>query len=137
MKNYSSFDKLGAPFLCPVKLDWRSPSKEEIKSGELVGKLIRYKKSKQHTFQCLGTDWVSLKKPAIVHFTLGSTYINNVQFFLPTQKVLNNNERLDWVMNNLEVESYHLPKSGCSLHGDIDLILYMKDNEELYIPWNY
>lgn len=137
MNTYTTFDKLGAPVFHPIKLDWRRPNKEEIKSREMTGKQFRYKYKKQCIFYCYGMDWVSLKKPALVHYTLGTTYVNKTEFLLPTQKVLNNNERLDWVMNNLEVDSYHLPKSGCSLHGDIDLILYMKDGKELYVPWNY
>lgn len=137
MNTYTTFDKLGAPIFHPIKLDWRRPNKEEIKSGEMTGKQFRYKYAKQHVFICHKLDWVSLKKSAIVYYKLGITYVDKTEFLLPTQKALNNKERLDWVMNNLEIESYYLPKSGCSLHGDIDLILYMKDGKELFIPWNY
>lgn len=134
---WARFDTLGVPWEKAPVMKWRSPDKEEVKNKTVVGQLFRYKHAHQYQFACYDIEWVSNKKPSLVHYKLGVTEAKKTQFYLRTPQFLSQREKMHWVLENLPVKYHYLPKTGCSLHGDIDWQIELEDGTQLYIPWNY
>lgn len=131
----TSFSELGAPAKKPSKYIWREAYKNEIKEGLLDGKTFKYG---QDEFVCKKAEWVSNKRPAIVHYELGTTLVKDVLFYLDTEQYLTNKEKIEYLISNLEgLKEVIIPTSGCSLHGDIDISFIMEDGREYTAPYNY
>lgn len=134
----TSFAELGAPAKKPSEYIWREAYKDEIKAGLLDGKTFKYKHAKQYEFVCHKVEWVSNKRPAIVHYKLGTTLVKDVLFYLDTEQYLTSEEKIDYLISNLKgLKEVIIPTSGCSLHGDIDVSFIMEDATEYTVPYNY
>ena len=55
---------------------------------------------------------------------------------IPQYKAKTRSEILKEIQVNYPNASLSIPKVGCQLHGDIDAVLRI-DDEEYWIPWNY
>lgn len=132
-----TFDELGVPRWYEPTLAWRRPNKDEIKSGQLKGALFRRKRDGA-IFEAYSVDWISLKKPALVHYVGGVLTVREVEFHLLTTRMLSTKARLQWVAENCkQFIRIIVPTSGCSLHGDIDISLFDEQGNEYTVAYNY
>ena len=125
---YKSLDDLGVPTFHPEKLHWRRSYLNEIKTGELVGKLFKTTKGK--LFICEKID-----KKYIYFFNIKMERKYGL-FLLPTRRQLTTSEQIKFLENKYPGSNLKIGK-GCQLHGDVDAELTLKDGTVYTIPWNY
>jgi hypothetical protein len=122
-------------------IDWVHPSRCHLKSGELVGKKFRIgrhlNRAKTYLHTCEDVNWISNKKGGYIIYKYGEIEPKAVFFQLPTQKQKTTGEIKKEILEKYPNSKLHVPKVGCSLHGDIDATLKLENGEVITIAWNY
>ena len=141
MRDYKTITELGIDFFHKTTLEWQHPCKNDLKSGELLGKSFRIggeiKTAKTSLHSCLGSDWVSNKKPAIVRYRYGEIEASTTFFKLPANVKKRTNEIKEEILILYKNSKLYIPKKGCQMHGDITAELTLECGNVFFIPWNY
>ncbi len=122
-------------------IDWAHPSKEQLKSSKLVGKQfrigIRLNTAKTYLHTCIDAKWISNKKGGCITYKYGEIESKAVFFRLPVRKQKTEDEIIKEILKKYPNSKLYVPKTGCSLHGDIDATLTLNNGEKINIAWNY
>ena len=128
-EEYLKKEDLKIPRYHPSELRWRTPTIQEMKSGELNGK--RFRTSRGKTFRC--------KQTTATHVCFYNIELERrfARFYLPTKVGYSTADEIKWLKENYDLEHLHVPKTGCQLHGDIWATIKFKgDDKEYGFLWN-
>ena len=126
---YKGLPELGVPTFHPEELHWRRSYLNEVKSGELIGKIFKTKKGK--TFICENID------KEYIYFHKIKMKRKYAYFLLPTLKQLTTEEQKNKLNELYPNSKLEIPNHGCQLHGDITAKLTLENGDVINIPWNY